>query len=597
MAAERNQFTMDIFGVLALVGGLAMFLYGMVVMEEGLTKVSGGRLESILENLTTNRFKGVLLGAGVTAIIQSSSATTVMIVGFVNSGIMKLTQAVGVIMGANIGTTATAWILSLAGINSDSVFVKVLNPTVFCSVLALIGVFYLLFSKNEKKKDIALILIGFSVLMYGMQAMSDAVSPLADQPKFIHMLTMFSNPALGCLAGALLTAVIQSSSASVGILQALSMTGDVTFATAFPIILGANIGTCITAVLSAIGANKNAKRAAAIHLSFNIIGVAVCMAVFYSVNAFMHFPFLAKAADPAGIAILHSAFNIAATCLLFPFGDKLVRLTQIIIPDGKEEESAQDECHKLLDPRFLESPSLAVSQCRQAAKNMAEDTKKALFRAIDLIDSFDREGAEEVRHLEDTVDRYEDALGSYMVKLSSHDLSEQDSRALSIMLHCIGDFERISDHAVNITEAAEELHDKDEHFSKKAQEELAVYTRAVKDVVNMSFSVFTDENRELAYSVEPLEEVIDYLNEEVKKRHVKRLRKGKCTIELGFILSDITTAYERVSDHCSNIAVCMIEVSENEFDTHEYMLSLKGKSGDAFEKEVARIQSGYVLPE
>ncbi len=597
MAAERNQLIMDIFGVLSLVGGLALFLYGMVVMEEGLTKASGGRLESILENLTTNRFKGVLLGAAVTGIIQSSSATTVMVVGFVNSGIMKLSQAVGVIMGANIGTTATAWILSLAGINSDSVFVKILNPTVFCSVLALIGVFYLLFSKNEKKKNIALILVGFSVLMYGMQTMSDAVSPLADQPKFVHALTMFSNPGLGCLAGALLTAVIQSSSASVGILQALSMTGDVTFATAFPIILGANIGTCITAILSSIGANKNAKRAAAIHLSFNIIGVAVCMTVFYGINAFVHFSFLAKVANPAGIAILHSAFNIAATCLLFPFGDKLVKLTQIIIPDGKEDEIPQDECSKLLDPRFLESPSLAAAQCRQAAKNMAEDTQKALFGAIDLINDYDKKGAEEVSRLEDLVDRYEDALGSYMVKLSSHDLSEQDSHTLSIMLHCIGDFERISDHAVNIAEAAEELHDKGEHFSKKALEELEVYTRAVKDVVSMSFHVFTEEDKELAYKVEPLEEVIDYLNEEVKKRHVKRLRKGKCTIELGFILSDITTAYERVSDHCSNIAVCMIEVSENEFDTHEYMLSLKGKNSGTFEKEVAEIQLKYVLPE
>ena len=588
---------MDIFGVISLFGGLAMFLYGMTVMEDGLTRVSGGRLESILEKMTKNRFSAVLLGAGVTAVIQSSSATTVMVVGFVNSGIMKLTQAVGVIMGANIGTTATAWLLSLAGISGSSVLVKLLNPVCFCSILALIGVFYLLFSKNEKKKDIALILIGFAVLMYGMETMSDSVAPLADQPGFSKALTMFSNPLLGCLAGALLTAVIQSSSASVGILQALSMTGDVTFATAFPIILGANIGTCVTAVLSAIGANKNAKRAAGIHLSFNIIGAAVCMALFYGINAIVHFSFMGLAASPAEIALVHSIFNITATVILFPFGDKLVKLMEMIIPDNADDEKPQDICSQLLDPRFLESPSLAVAQCRQAAEKMADDTKNALFGAIDLIEDYNKDGADHVKQLEDEVDSYEDALGSYMMKLSSLDLSEHDSRALSVMLHCIGDFERISDHAVNIAEAAEELSTKDEHFSKKALSELAVYTRAVKDVVDMSFKVFDDEDRALAREVEPLEEVIDYLNEEIKKRHIKRLRKGKCTIELGFILSDITTAYERVSDHCSNIAVCIIEVNDNEFDTHEYMIALKGKDSEGFEREVAGLQQKYVLPE
>ncbi len=587
---------MNIFGILSLMGGLAMFLYGMTVMEDGLTKVSGGRLETILEKMTKSRFTGVLLGAGVTAVIQSSSATTVMVVGFVNSGIMKLTQAVGVIMGANIGTTATAWLLSLTGISGDSVLVKLLNPVSFSSVLALIGVFFILFSKNEKKKDIALIMIGFAVLMYGMQMMSDSVSPLADEPGFAKMLTMFSNPLLGCLAGAVLTAVIQSSSASVGILQAISMTGDVTFSAAFPIILGANIGTCITAILSAIGANKNAKRAAGIHLSFNIIGAAVSMALFYAVNAVVHFPFMGEAANPAEIALVHSIFNISATCILFPFGDKLVKLMQMIIPEGAEEKP-QDICSSLLDPRFLESPSLAVSQCRQAALNMAEDTKNALFGAMSLIEDYNVEGAAKVRTLEDEVDRYEDSLGSYMVKLSAHDLSEQDSRKLSVMLHCIGDFERISDHAVNIVEAAEELSRKEEHFSKKAIAELGVYSKAVKDVVNMSFKSFADDDRALAGQVEPLEEVIDYLNEEIKKRHIKRLRKGKCTIELGFILSDVTTAYERVSDHCSNIAVCMIEVNENEFDTHEYMLTLKGADSEKFEKEVVELEKEYALPE
>ena len=587
---------MDIFGVLSLLGGLAMFLYGMVVMEDGLTRVSGGRLEGILERMTSNRFMGVLLGAGVTAVIQSSSATTVMVVGFVNSGIMKLSQAVGVIMGANVGTTATAWLLSLAGLSTDSFIARICNPTVFSSILALIGIFYLLFSKNKKRKDVALIMIGFAVLMFGMQKMSGAVSPLADDPKFAGTLMMFSNPALGCLAGALLTALVQSSSATVGILQAMCMTGDVTFATAFPIILGANIGTCVTAVISGIGANKNAKRAAGIHLAFNIIGAAVCMALFYGINSFVHFAFLSHAANSVGIAIMHTVFNVAATCILFPFGNLLVKLTEIVIPDT-EEEKPQDESTKLLDPRFLESPSLATEQCRNAAKNMSEDTKKALFGAIDLISNYSEEGAAEVRRLEDEVDRYEDSLGSYMVKLSGHDLSEQDSRTLSIMLHCIGDFERISDHAVNIVEAAEELQGKKGHFSKKAVEELAVYTRAVKDVVDISFRVFTEQNRDLAYKVEPLEEVIDYLNEEVKKRHIKRLRKGKCTIEMGFILSDITTAYERVSDHCSNIAVCLIEVNANEFDTHEYMLSLKKGDGDAFAKEVKQVQTEYVLPD
>lgn len=590
------EIAMDFFDVLNMIGGLALFLYGMHVMGEGLSRVSGGRMEKILERLTKNPIKGVLLGTVVTAVIQSSSATTVMVVGFVNSGIMKLSQAIGVIMGANIGTTVTSWILSLSGIQSDSFFIRLLKPTSFAPVLAMVGAALILFAKKEKKKDIGMILVGFAVLMMGMENMSGAVKPLADVPEFTHILTMFSNPVFGILAGAVLTAIIQSSSASVGILQALCMTGAVSYATAIPIILGQNIGTCVTAMISAIGASKNAKRTALVHLYFNIIGSVTFMIVFYAVNAFVHFDFMKEAAGPAGIAIVHSAFNIVATLVLLPFAKVLEKLAYMTIKESPDEKEEPKHI-QVLDSRFLDTPALAMEQCKNAANKMSDITREALFAAMELIEAYDQNKADEVIRLEDEVDKYEDELGTYLVKLSSRDLSEKDSHTLNEILHCIGDFERISDHAVNIVEAAGEMQKKELSFSNKAKEELQVYTRAVQDVVNTSFRVFKEENRTLARDVEPLEEVIDFLNEEIKRRHIKRLRKGKCTIEMGFVLSDITTSYERISDHCSNIAVAMLQIEEDIFDTHEYMLALKQSSTEEFDRAVMKIKENYVLPE
>ena len=587
---------MDFFDVLNMIGGLALFLYGMHVMGEGLSKASGGRMEKILEKLTGNRFKGVLLGLAVTAVIQSSSATTVMVVGFVNSGIMKLSQAIGVIMGANIGTTVTSWILSLSGLESDSFFIQLLKPTSFAPVLAIVGAALLMFSKREKKKDVGMILVGFAVLMMGMDNMSAAVKPLSDVPEFTNILTMFSNPFLGILAGAVLTAVIQSSSASVGILQALCLTGSVSYATAIPIILGQNIGTTVTAMISSIGANKNARRTALVHLYFNIIGSIAFMIVFYTANAFMHFDFMTQAAGPAGIAVVHTAFNITATLVLLPFAKVLEKLAYMTVketPDEKEESKHI----QILDSRFLDMPSLAVEQSKNAAIQMAELTKEALFKAVDLIENYSKEAADEVIKLEDKVDHYEDELGTYLLKLSSRDLSEKDSHTLSQILHCIGDFERISDHAVNIAQAAVEMNEKELDFSDKAHEELRVFSKALEDIVNTSFRVFTEENRDIAREVEPLEEVIDFLNEEIKKRHIKRLRKGTCTIEMGFILSDITTSFERISDHCSNVALAVLQIEDDIFDTHEYMIKLKQSSGEEFDRAVLRIKEHYVLPE
>lgn len=590
---------MDLFSILTMIGGLALFLYGMHVMGDGLSKVSGGRLEKILEKLTSNPFKAVLLGAGVTAVIQSSSATTVMVVGFVNSGVMKLSQAVGIIMGANIGTTVTSWILSLSGIESSNFFIRLLKPTSFSPILAVIGVAFLMFSKKEKKKDIGMILIGFAVLMFGMDTMSNAVKPLADVPEFTGILTAFSNPLLGMLAGLVLTAVIQSSSASVGILQALCVTGAVSYGSAIPIIMGQNIGTCVTALLSAIGANKNAKRAALIHLYFNLIGTIVFMVLFYAVNAVVHFGFLGDAANAAGIAVVHTIFNIVATFLLLPFSKGLEKLACLTIPNDQEEnqiisQSAKD--FQLLDVRFLDTPGFAVEECRVVARHMAEITKQALFTSLELIPEYHAKKALHVREQEEEIDHYEDELGTYMVKLSQRQLSEKDSHTLSIILHCLSDFERISDHAVNIMQSAQEMHDRDLSFSAKAQEELAIYTEALKEIVNMSFSVFEQEDLAKAAYVEPLEEVIDYLKAELKKRHVKRLQKGKCTIEMGFILSDITTSYERVSDHCSNIAVCLTQVQEDNYETHEFLNDMKHKNNEEFKARYKNFKKKYTLP-
>lgn len=588
---------MDFFSILTLIGGLALFLYGMNAMGDGLAKVSGGKLEKILENLTSSPIKAVLLGAAVTGVIQSSSATTVMVVGFVNSGIMKLSQAIGVIMGANIGTTVTSWILSLTGIQSDNFIIRLFKPTSFSPILAIIGVVFILFINDSKKKDVGTIFIGFAILMYGMDMMSSSVKPLAEVPAFTNLLLKFSNPLLGVLAGALLTAVIQSSSASVGILQALCLTGAVPFSAAIPIIMGQNIGTCITAIISAIGAKKNAKRAAAVHLYFNMIGTVIFMTVFYIVNALVGFSFFHQSATPAGIAIIHSVFNITATLILLPFSKGLEKLACLTIRDKKEDiaVSAEDREFMILEPRFLEKPAFAVEQSRNAARKMAEESHNALFTALKLVDKYSEEDVERVENMEAKVDRYEDELGTYLVKLSHKDISEADSHSLSIMLHCIGDFERISDHAVNIKESAEELHKKGLKFSQNAKKDLEVLGRAVEEIVNTAYAVFDKQDMKLAEKIEPLEEVVDELSKEVKRRHVQRLRSGECTIEMGFILTDITTCLERVADHCSNIGVCVTQVSEDLYDTHSHLNTVKTHPDESFYRELEDARIKYQL--
>ena len=581
-----------------MLGGLALFLYGMQVMGDGLAKVSGGKLEKILENLTSSKLKAVLLGLAVTAVIQSSSATTVMVVGFVNSGIMKLTQAVGIIMGANIGTTVTAWILSLAGIESSNFFISLLKPSSFAPILALIGIVLLMFTKSSRKKDIGVILVGFAVLMFGMETMSGAVKPLADVPEFTNLLLAFSNPIAGVLAGTILTAIIQSSSASVGILQALCVTGAVPYSAAFPIIMGQNIGTCVTALLSAIGANKNAKRAAMIHLYFNMLGTVIFLGVFYLLNSVLHFSFMDSMATPAAIAITHSIFNVTATLIWLPFSNVLVKLACLTIRDSAEDVEAakEDQEFMILESRFLEKPAFAVEQGRTAARRMAEDSGKSLKTAFALLHQYDEEGAKKIDKLEGKVDRYEDELGTYLVQLNNKDLSENDSHSVSIMLHCIGDFERISDHAVNIKESAEELHEKNLSFSPVAKAELRVVTAAVNDIVETAFRVFDAQDTTKAMEIEALEELIDELTKEMKRRHINRLRSGECTIEMGFILSDLITSMERIADHCSNIGVCVTQVRENLYDTHSHLNALKNEDSDDFEKCLEKVRQEYLLP-
>lgn len=573
---------MDIFGILTMLGGLALFLYGMNTMGEGLAKMAGSRLELILEKLTSTPVRAVLLGAGVTAVIQSSSATTVMVVGFVNSGIMKLSQAVGIIMGANVGTTITSWILSLSGVEGDSLFIKLLKPTSFSPVLALIGVVFLLFLKDEKKKDIGTILLGFAVLMFGMDTMSGAVKPLADVPAFTNLFVAFKNPILGMLVGLVLTAVIQSSSASVGILQAMCATGAVSFGAAIPIIMGQNIGTCVTALISGVGASKNAKRAALVHLYFNLIGTVLFMAVFYALNAGFHFAFLDQAADGAGIAVVHSVFNIAATAVLLPFSKGLERLAELSIRDDKEQSAAdthkkrrEDAGLKVLDERFLERPAFAVAQAKSAAVEMERLVNEALTLALHLNGDYDKKAVKRIRELEERVDAYEDALGTYLVRLCAKPLSEHDNHVLTTLLHSISDLERMADHAVNLAENAQRMHKEDAHFSKKATAELEVFTGAMQEILGLTFRVFEQEDTAAAAYVEPLEEVIDDLKEEIRARHIKRLAKGKCTIELGFALTDLVTNYERIADHCSNIAVAVIQMDEENHDVHKYLGQMK----------------------
>ncbi len=591
---------MDIFSVLTMIGGLALFLYGMQVMGDGLKKASGGKLEMILEKLTSNKLMAVLLGAGVTAVIQSSSATTVMVVGFVNSGIMKLSQAVGVILGANVGATLTAWLLSLTGVKGSNFILQLLKPSSFSPILAIAGVILLTMGKRERQKNIASVMIGFAVLMFGMETMSGAVKPLAELPEFTNILLVFSNPVLGMLVGLVITAIIQSSGASIGILQALCLSGAVSYSTAIPIIMGQNVGTCVTAILSSVGASKNARRAALIHLYYNIIKTVAFMVVFYALNAVFHFSFMHKPINAWGIAFIHTAFNVAAVIIMFPVSSILEKLAYLTIPAGEEEQEEKESAKReiqILDARFLHTPGLALEHCKNAAVDMANYAREALFLAISLLDKFSEKESERVIELEELVDHYEDGLGSYLVKLSSKHLTEKDSQELSVLLHCIGDFERISDHAINIMESAKEMHEKDLYFSRKAQEELAIFTHAVKDIINTSVLVFEEENLELAATVEPLEEVIDYLNAEIKKRHIKRLRKGKCTIEMGFVLSDLSTNYERVSDHCSNIALCLLQLNAETLGTHEYQVSLSSKDGEAFKAEVKRLMEQYALPD
>lgn len=590
---------MDIFGILTMVGGLALFLYGMNTMGDGLVMLSGGKLEQVLERLTKKRIMALLLGALVTAVIQSSSATTVMVVGFVNSGIMKLTQAVGIIMGANIGTTITSWILSLTGISSGNVFIKLLKPSSFSPVLAAIGIICMMTGKDgSRKKTIGSILLGFAVLMFGMETMSGAVSPLKDNPTFTGMLTAFSNPILGMAAGAVLTAVIQSSSASVGILQALCMSGAVTYGTALPIIMGQNIGTCVTALISSIGASKNAKRAAFIHLYFNLIGTILFMAVFYFINHFVNFAFLSNTAGAAGIAVIHSLFNIGCAIVLFPFADKLVALSTFTVKNqtASEPEQILPEELAALDERFLDSPSFAIQLCKNAVIKMAEYSKKAILLAMEVQTEYSSEKVAEVIQLEQLVDQFEDSIGTYLVKLAGKDLSMDDSHLLSVLLHCISDFERISDHAINITEAVDKLQKQGLEFTSQGKHELDSLGIAIRDILTMTQNAFSTGNTTTAADVEPLEEVIDDLVMEMKQRHIVRLRSGNCSMEAGLLLEDILTNYERVSDHCSNIAAALIEIQADELDMHRYIdVKIKG-SDPHFQKEYLRLKNIYILP-
>ena len=581
---------MNIFLVINLIGGLAFFLYGMYVMSSGLEKMAGGKLEKTLRKMTSTPFKGLLLGTGITAAIQSSSAVTVILVGLVNSGIIQLSQSVGVIMGSNIGTTMTAWVLSLIGIEGDNIFIKLLKPDSFSLIFAFVGIGMIMISKKQKRKDIGSILVGFSVLMMGMKLMSDAVKPLGDMPEFTSILTAFENPFLGVVVGAVFTAIIQSSSASVGILQALSLTGSMSFGVAIPIIMGQNIGTCVTSLISSVGVNKNAKRVAAIHISFNLIGTAICLAVYYLMNSLFHLEFLTDAIGPVGIAICHSVFNVTTTALLFPFSKLLVKISKKLIPD-KDEEVA----YSFIDERLLASPSFAVSECTEMTKKMSAISKDNILTAISLVDKFDSKKAATLLEEEDKLDMYEDKLGSFLVKLSSKELSDSDGNEISMLLHTIGDFERIGDHAANLLKAAKEIDEKQLEFSAQAQNELVLLTDAIKEILDLTMISFNEGDPSIAVKVEPLEQVIDSLISDIRSRHIERLRKGLCTIELGFVLSDILTNYERVSDHCSNIAVALIEVQQNTFDTHEYLGTVKTMDNEIFREEFTKYQAKYKL--
>ena len=582
---------MTIFDVLTLIGGLCLFLFGMNVMGDALERRAGGSLKKLLAKLTQNKIAGFLTGLGVTAVIQSSSATTVMVVGFVNSGIMSLKQSIGVIMGANIGTTVTAWILSLGGISSDNMFIQLLKPTSFTPLLALIGTALLMFGKSSKKKDTGTILLGFATLMFGMDTMSSAVSGLADVPAFQNLFIMFKNPILGVLAGAILTAIIQSSSASVGILQALSATGQVSYGAAVPIIMGQNIGTCVTALLSSFGTNKNAKRAAIVHLSFNVIGTIIWLSVFSLISAILKPALLDASASYLGIAIAHSLFNIACTALLLPMSSLLEKLAIKLVPDtNKKDENVE------LDEKLLVIPPVALERCNELVCEMAESSVVALKNGLNMLTRYDSAIAEEIRAAEEKADHYEDILGTYLVKLSRNQISDSDSSEVSKLLKVIGDFERISDHSINILESAEELKEKDMQFTPDAVKELEVLCGAVSEILTLSYMAFINDDLKSARDVEPLEQVIDGLKAKLRDGHIKRLKTGTCSIEAGFVWADLITNLERTADHCSNIAVCVIDAAENNMNIHQSLKNMKD-GNSYFDARYSEYSKKYMIAE
>lgn len=560
---------MDFFSIITLFGGLAFFLYGMHMLSSGLERMAGGKLEGALKKLTSNRWMALMLGTVITFAIQSSSAVTVMLVGLVNSGIMTIGQSIGIIMGSNIGTTLTAWILTLVGVESDNFWISLMKPENFSLIFAFIGILLIMGSKNTRHKDIGSILIGFAVLMYGMKLMSGAVKPLADSPAFIRLFTAFQNPLLGVLVGLVVTAVIQSSSASVGILQALAMTGGISYGAAIPIIMGQNIGTCVTSLISSMGVTKNAKKVAVIHIAFNLIGTTVFLLLYCIANAVFRFAFVSTAIDAVGIALVHTLFNVLTTTLLIPFTKQLEHLANRILPSAETEDT------QVLDMRLLATPSIAIAECDALSVQMAGVARQSLTSAIALLTQFDTAKAAQILNWEQALDRYEDSLGTYLVQLSSKRLSKSDSLKVSRILHTIGDFERLGDHAVNLMEAAQELHDKHLVFSEKANKELSVLRAAVEEILQISCDAYTSNDAETARNAEPVEQCVDALVTAVKAKHIRRLQDGQCSIELGFVLSDVLNNFERISDHCSNIAVAVIELAHNTFDTHEYLRTLK----------------------
>lgn len=580
---------MTIFNALNLIGGLCLFLFGMNLMGQALERRAGSGLRSLLEKMTQNRLMGLLAGLGVTAVIQSSSATTVMVVGFVNSGLMTLRQSIGVIMGANIGTTVTAWILSLSGIEGSSLLVQMFKPSTFTPILALVGTILYMFCKADKKKDTGMILLGFATLMFGMEAMSSAVSSLRNVPQFREIFLMFSNPILGVLVGAVLTGIIQSSSASVGILQALASTGQVTYGAAIPIIMGQNIGTCVTALLSSIGTNKNARRAALVHLNFNVIGATVGIVLFYVVRAVAAPALLGQAASEWGIAVAHSIFNILCTAVLLPMGGLLEKLVLRLVPEGKQPQREAE-----LDERLLATPALALERCRTLIADMASYSMESLRESLNAITAYNQKSAEHIREDEAKTDHYEDIIGSYLVKLSARKIGESDSALAAEYLRIIGDFERIADHSVNILESAEEMQQKGIVFSAAALQEYATMAGAVREVTALAYDSFVSGDVQAARQVEPLEQVIDDLKEEMRTRHIRRMQQGSCGIEAGFIWSDLLTNLERVSDHCSNIACCMIEGADHNLHRHEVLQSIRG-SGEIFDREYSSYRQKYAL--